>query len=377
MRIPSTTPRSHARPAPSQGTVRLPIPERTRRFIFLLLDRFTMMAFASALEPLRLANQVSGQKLYDWKLASEDGQDVTCSNGTVIRVDMGLAEVTRDDTVLVCGGIDVAEATTKPVLNWLRREARRGAAVGGVCTGAWAVAKAGLLDGKRATIHWENQDSFAEDFEAVKLTKSVFVIDGNRLTTAGGTASIDLMLKLVARDHGEGLANTVADQLIYNSIRTDQDTQRLSIPTRIGVRHPKLAQVIGRMEGNIEEPISPAKLAEEVGMSTRQLERLFRRYLNRSPKRYYMEIRLQKARNLLMQTEMSVINVALACGFASPSHFSKCYRAHYQTTPYRERGTSGGTPEAEGEGGPLPGGLDELDAFEAEETANEAAPGPR
>ncbi|SOC12021.1 GlxA family transcriptional regulator [Rhodobacter maris] len=345
MRLPSTTPRTHSRPAPSQGTIRLDTPERRRRFIFLLLDRFTMMAFASAIEPLRLANQVSGQKIYDWKLASEDGQDVTCSNGTVLRVDMGLDEVTRDDTVLVCGGIDVSEATTKPILNWLRREARRGATMGGLCTGAWAVAKAGLLEGKRATIHWENQDSFFEDFEGVKLAKSVFVIDGNRLTSAGGTASIDLMLKLIARDYGESLANTVADQLIYNSIRTDQDSQRLSIPTRIGVRHPKLAQVIGRMEANIEEPISPSKLAEEVGMSTRQLERLFRRYLNRSPKRYYMEIRLQKARNLLMQTEMSVINVALACGFASPSHFSKCYRAHYRTTPYRERGTSGAPGE--------------------------------
>lgn len=361
MRIPSNIPRTNVRPAPSQGSVKLPSPERTRRFIFLLLDRFTMMAFASAIEPMRLANQVSGMKLYDWKLASEDGREVRCSNGTVVRVEMGLDEIARDDTVLVCGGIDVAEATTKPVLNWLRREARRGAAVGGVCTGAWAVAKAGLLDGKRATIHWENQDSFCEDFDEVKLTKSVFVIDGNRLTTAGGTASIDLMLKLIARDHGEGLANTVADQLIYNSIRTDQDSQRLSIPTRIGVRHPKLAQVIGRMEANIEEPISPATLAAEVGMSTRQLERLFRRYLNRSPKRYYMEIRLQKARNLLMQTEMSVINVALACGFASPSHFSKCYRAHYQTTPYRERGTSGGAEEAE------IAALETLDALEEDD----------
>jgi transcriptional regulator GlxA family with amidase domain len=129
--------------------------------------------------------------------------------------------------------------------------------------------------------------------------------------------------------------------MIYSTIRTDQDTQRLSIPTRIGVRHPKLSQVIQMMESNIEDPMSPADLAEEVGMSTRQLERLFRRYLNRSPKRYYMELRLQKARNLLMQTDMSVINVALACGFASPSHFSKCYRSHYNTTPYRERGTQG------------------------------------
>ena len=330
--------------------------DKARRFVFLLLDHFTMMSFAGAIEPLRLANRVAGRRVYEWKLAGENGREAACSNGTVMRLDLGLDEIGRDDTVMVCGGIDVAEATTKPILNWLRREARRGAAIGGLCTGAWAVAKAGLLDGKRATIHWENQDSFLEEFEEVLLTKSVFVIDGNRMSTAGGTASIDLMLKIIAADHGEELANTVADQLIYNSIRTDQDSQRLSIPTRIGVRHPKLAQVIQRMEGHIEDPISPAKLAEEVGMSTRQLERLFRRYLNRSPKRYYMEIRLQKARNLLMQTEMSVINVALACGFASPSHFSKCYRAHYGTTPYRERGTSG-----------VGGGGDEehMDAFDS------------
>lgn len=213
--------------------------------------------------------------------------------------------------------------------------------MGGLCTAGYSLAKAGLLDGKKATIHWENQDSFSEEFDEVELTKSVFVMDGNRITTAGGTSSIDLMLKLIAEDHGETLANAVADQLIYSSIRTDQDTQRLSVPTRIGVRHPRLSKVIQTMEQNIEEPISPSILAQNVGMSTRQLERLFRRYLNRSPKRYYMELRLQKARSLLMQTDMSVINVALACGFASPSHFSKCYRAHYDTTPYRERGAHG------------------------------------
>jgi transcriptional regulator GlxA family with amidase domain len=314
---------------------------RRKRFVFLLLDRFTMLSFAGAIEPLRIANRVLGFQAYTWVLAGENGTEATCSNGASFRLDMGLEEITREDTVLVCGGIDVQDATSKPILNWLRREARRGAAIGGLCTGAYTVAKAGLLDGKRATIHWENQDSFLEEFEDVKLTKSVFVLDGNRMSTAGGTASIDLMLKIIASDHGEEVANTVADQLIYSSIRTDQDTQRLSIPTRIGVRHPKLSQVIQMMEQNIEDPISPADLAERVGMSTRQLERLFRRYLNRSPKRYYMELRLQKARNLLMQTDMSVINVALACGFASPSHFSKCYRAHYKTTPYRERGTHG------------------------------------
>ncbi|MBK8441452.1 MAG: GlxA family transcriptional regulator [Rhodobacter sp.] len=312
-----------------------------RRFVFLLLNNFTLLAFASAIEPLRIANRVAGQPIYSWKLAGENGVEAVCSNGTAFKLDMGLEEVDRDDIVLVCGGIDVQKATSKAVLNWLRREARRGVTVGGLCTGSYALAKAGLLDGRKATIHWENQDGFLEEFEDVKLTKSVFVMDGNRWSTAGGTSSLDLILKVVAADHGEDVANTVADQLIYSTIRTDQDTQRLSIPTRIGVRHPKLSQVIQMMEGNIEDPMSPADLAEEVGMSTRQLERLFRRYLNRSPKRYYMELRLQKARNLLMQTDMSVINVALACGFASPSHFSKCYRSHYNTTPYRERGTQG------------------------------------
>ena len=316
-------------------------PKKPHRFVFALLDRFTLISFASAVETLRLANRMSGRTLYETVLIGENGDFGTSSSDVQIRLDNGFVETNRDDTIVLCGGVDVQKATTKPVLNWLRREARRGARIAGLCTASYTLARAGLLDGKRATIHWENQDSFAEDFDEIELTKKVFVIDGNRYTAAGGTASIDLFLTLIANEHGEDLANAVADQLIYSSIRTDRDTQRLSIPTRIGVRHPKLASVIKMMEGNLEEPISPSILARDVGMSTRQLERLFRRYLNRSPKRYYMELRLQKARNLLMQTDMSVINVALACGFASPSHFSKCYRSHYNTTPYRERGAQG------------------------------------
>ena len=309
-----------------------------RRFVFVLLDNFTLLSFASALESLRIANRMLERPAYSWMLIGEGGQKIRCSAGTEFQLDADLTELQRDDVVIVCGGVDVQKSTTKKVISWLRREARKGMMLGGLCTASYALAKAGLLDGKRATIHWENQDSFAEEFEEVDLTKSVFVMDGNRFSAAGGIASIDLMLKLIANEHGEDLSNLVADQFIYSAIRTDQDTQRLSVPTRIGVRHPKLSRVIQMMESHIEEPISPSVLARDVGMSTRQLERLFRRYLSRSPKRYYMELRLQKARNLLMQTDMSVINVALSCGFASPSHFSKCYRAHYDTTPYRERG---------------------------------------
>ena len=310
-----------------------------RRFVFVLMENFTLLSFSSALDALRIANRMSGKKLYEWTFIGENEGVVSCSAGTQFKLDNSLIELHRDDTILLCGGTSIQEATTKKLIGWLRREARRGLIIGGLCTAAYPMAKAGLLDEKKATIHWENQDSFAEEFLEVELTKTVFVCDGNRYTTAGGTSSIDLLLKIIADEHGEELANAVADQMIYSSIRTDQDTQRLSVPTRIGVRHPKLSKVIQMMEINIEEPISPSILAKDVGMSTRQLERLFRRYLDRSPKRYYMELRLQKARNLLMQTDMSVINVALACGFASPSHFSKCYRAHYDTTPYRERGS--------------------------------------
>ncbi|RAP43255.1 AraC family transcriptional regulator [Rhodovulum viride] len=333
-------------PDRSSTTLAAAAGRKPQDLVFVLLDRFTMMSFAGAIEPFRIANRMAGQTLYRWRLAGEGGGEAACSNGSRVLLDIGLEPLGRDEIVIVCGGIDVQKATTRPLVGWLRREARKGLIVAGLCTAAHALAKAGLLDGKRATIHWENQDGFLEDFPEIELTRSVFVIDGNRMTTAGGTASIDLALTLIAQTHGQDLANAVADQLIYSSIRTDQDTQRLSIPTRIGVRHPKLSQVIQVMEKNLEDPISPATLARDVGMSTRQLERLFRRYLNRSPKRYYMELRLSKARNLLMQTDMSVINVALACGFASPSHFSKCYRAHYDTTPYRERGSRGGRLEA-------------------------------
>lgn len=313
--------------------------DRPRRYVFVLLDRFTMLSFAAAMEPLRLANRLAGRRLYEWRMLGEQGEYATCSNGSRVMLDGPLSDTQRDDTILICGGIDVTRATTRPLLAWLRREARRGGRMGALCTGTWVLAEAGLLDARRATIHWENQDGFAEKFPDAILIRTVFVEDGNLLTAAGGTAAIDLMLRQIARDHGDDLAGRVADQMIHTAIRSEDDHQRISTPSRIGARHPRLAQVVARMEANIEEPVSPVTLAAEAGLSPRQLERLFARYLGRSPTRYYMGIRLERAHNLLAQTRMSVIEIALACGFASTAHFAKCYRAAYGTTPHRQRGS--------------------------------------
>ena len=323
-----------------QTSINVSVNEKNKHFIFILLNSFSLIAFASAIEPLRLANRMTGRQVYKWTVCtSELNNQVVCSNGTLVNANTLLPEVSKDDTVIICGGTNIKESTSNIILSWLRREARKGIEIGGLCTAAYVIARAGLLDGRKCTIHWENREAFLEEFPNLDLVNRVFTIDKNRLCAAGGTAATDLMLSLISNDHGPDLSNLVADQLIYSSIRTERDEQRLSIPTRIGVRNQKLANVIEKMETNLEEPISPSALALQAGMSTRQLERLFRRYLSRSPKKYYMELRLQKARNLLLQTNMSVINVALACGFASPSHFSKCYRSHFLTTPYRERGS--------------------------------------
>ncbi|MBE3638606.1 GlxA family transcriptional regulator [Mangrovicoccus algicola] len=312
-----------------------PVP---RHVLFVLLPGFTLISQAGALDCLRLANRAAGRTLYTWRIVAQDGADTACSAGPVIRPDGALPQTRPGDIAVLCGGLGIRDRADPALLDWLVRAAARGTVMAGICTGSYLLARAGLLEGRRATIHWENAESLARDFPAILLTRAVFVEDGNRLTCAGGTAVIDMMLSLIARDHGPGIAADVADQLLHSAIRSGQDMQRLSLPSRMGVRHDGLARVIGRMEASVAAPPSPALLAAEAGLSVRQLERLFRRYLGRSPKRYFLELRLQKARQLLLQTEMGVPGVAAATGFASATHFSRCYRAQYGTTPYRDRG---------------------------------------
>jgi len=307
------------------------------RLGFVLVPQVTQIGLTCAMEAMRLANRASGRDIYAWRLLSLDGRSVAASNGVQIAVDGAIYSEPKLDAVIVCGGADPHPLQDRHLLAWLRTQARGGRDVGALCTGSLALAKAGLLDGYRCTIHWENLAGFVEAFPELDVTADLFEIDRQRFTCAGGTAAIDLMLTLIARQHGQELAATVADQLMHERIRDNHDHQRRSLPARLGVRHPKLLAVIDLMESNLEEPLGRTELAEYAGLSARQLERLFRKYLNRSPARYYLELRLNRARLLLLQTELSIIDVALACGFVSASHFSKCYRDFFGHTPRRER----------------------------------------
>jgi len=320
--------------------------ELPQRIGLILVPNFSMLAFTGAVETLRLANRVSGRELYNWHIFSPDGRPVRASNGIELQAEGDLEKASDLTTVAVCGGVDVQRFQDKAVLSWLRRMARKGADIGALCTASHILARAGLLDGYRCTIHWENLAGFVEDFPQVEVTSELFEIDRNRFTCSGGTAAVDLMLNLIGRQHGQELAGHVADQALHDRIRDHHDHQRMSLPVRLGIRHPKLLAVIQSMEKNLEEPLGRSELAESAGLSTRQLERLFRKYLNRSPARYYLELRLDKARLLLLQTNMSVIDVALACGFVSASHFSKCYRDFFGHTPRRERGLPNGAANA-------------------------------
>lgn len=310
----------------------------TQSVALVLVPEFTMMPVTSVIEPLRLANRLADKPLYKWTLHSVDGQPVAASSGILTMANGDLESIPSDAAVIVCGGLNIQHHTDKRLLSWLRKISRKGVDIGAVCTGAHVLAEAGLLDGYRCTIHWENLPGFTEAFPDIDVTGGLFEIDEDRFTSAGGTTALDMMLSLITTQHGPDMAAQVAETILHSPIRHHSENQRLSLPARIGARHPKLVSIIEKMEENLEDPLSPSLLAKQAGLSTRQLERLFRRYLDRSPKRYYLELRLKKARSLLLQTDMSVINVALACGFSSPSHFSKCYRAYYGRTPYRERG---------------------------------------
>jgi transcriptional regulator GlxA family with amidase domain len=311
----------------------------TTDFVFLLIEEFSHLAFSCALEPLRIANLVADREFYRWQLSSVDGQSARCSNKAVTLVDRGLTPSERGEKLILVSGINVQHHVTPELLRYLRAERARGTPIGAICSGAYVLAEAGFLEERKAAVHWEYHDVFAERFPSVNLTKSVFVADEKFVTASGGAAVADLMLHMIARDHGKDLAAAVADQMVYNAVREGSATQKVSIRSRYGLRNSRLGEAIRLIEDNVEAPLSSPEIADRLGVSTRQLERMFERYMNTSPKRYIMELRLHRARNLIVQSDQAITEIAMACGFTSTSHFSKVYREHFGNTPGSQRST--------------------------------------
>lgn len=310
------------------------------RFGFLLIDDFTLISMSSAVETLRMANRLARKEIYHWLTISEDGDSVRASDGLSVNADHGFADdaaIENIDAVVVCGGRRVESHTSERAVRWLRKAAQAGLSVGSVCTGAYVLAKAGLLDGFRCSIHWENIASMTDAFPDVQVRRSIFTIDRNRFTSSGGTTPIDMMLYFVQRQCGPEVKAGVADQFIYERVRNPDDLQRIPLQHHIGKQSMKLVGAVELMEANIKEPICQVELAGFVGLSRRQLQRLFQKYLLCTPSRYYLQLRLQRARQLLLQTNMSVVEISEQTGFVSNSHFSKSYKEFYGYSPSIER----------------------------------------
>jgi transcriptional regulator GlxA family with amidase domain len=309
------------------------------KFAFLTLPRYSMIAVSTAVEPLRMANSLTGEPVYEWSIVSLDGLPTPASNGLHLAPTMALDQLGAVDILFVCGGVDVQDAVSPKILAALKRLAERRVPLGALCTGGYALAKAGLLDKYRATIHWENLSALREEFPRIHLSDQLFSIDRDRFTCSGGVAPLDLMLHLVETQLGARVSQLISEQFIVDRVRNDRDRQYVPLRAQIGVSHDSLIKVAQLMEANIEKPLSLDEIAAATGLSRRQIERLFKRHLNCVPKRYYLQMRLRRARELLLQTSMPIIDITTACGFQSPPHFSRCYRAQFGCPPSTERQT--------------------------------------
>ena len=307
-------------------------------FGFLLVHNYSMIAFSQAIESLRMANRAAAKTLYSWSVYTIDGNSVKASNGLDIAADGCIDDAGEMKICFVCSGIDVADCWDKSLQFALRKLASRNHIIlGALCTGSYLLARAGLLDGYKCTIHWENIASMREEFPKAQFSDDLFQIDRDRITCAGGQASLDMMMKVIGDAHGPKLAAHISEQFMCERIRSTEDRQRVPLHLHLGANQPKLTEAVTLMEANLEEPISLDELSSYVGISRRQLERLFQKHLNCVPTRYYLNLRLSRARLLLLQTSKSIVDIALACGFISAPHFSKCYRDMFGIPPRDER----------------------------------------
>lgn len=317
-------------------------------FVFLLLPRFALLSFSAALEPLRIANQVSRRPLYRWTVCSEDGQPVTSSCGVSVSPDRALSRFPRSSDIVVCGGTVHPDGDRKETLHVLREHVRFGGRLGGVSTGAITIASAGLLEGRKATLHWQNQPAFRERFPEVEVTSTAYVFDRGIFTCGGGVSTADMVLEMIEAAHGSRFSTLVADMCLYNQRRTVRSPQRTSLSHALETRNPVLLRAVKAMQANIETPLRIRDLARSAGCSRRQIERLFSQHLGKPPYKFYRDLRLDRGLGLLRETDMGVMEVAMACGFLSTTSFSKSFRERFGHSPGRRRypaGLTGVSPE--------------------------------
>ncbi|HET9107478.1 MAG TPA: GlxA family transcriptional regulator [Steroidobacteraceae bacterium] len=320
------------------------------RIAFFLVPRFSMMAFAAGIEPLRSANRLSGTQLFEWLLVSADGNPVEASNGIAVATQGPLADIARADMIVVCAGLEPgAPERNVKVHHQLRRLAHHGTIVGAISSGSFLLAEAGLLAGRRCTVHWEYLDAFRARYPQLEVTEDLYVIDRNVFTCSGGTAALDMMVHFVGQLAGSKLALGVAEQFIHPQVRAQEEQQRLDFHIRYRIENPKLIQVIALMEETLDEPMELREMARRANISVRQVERLFQEHLGSAPKTFYLDLRLAKARTLLRGTPGSLRTIALECGFGSPSHFCHAYKRRYGIPPTHERRSS---IDADGAGQP-------------------------
>jgi transcriptional regulator GlxA family with amidase domain len=316
-------------------------PGAQRLIGLLLVDGFALMSYAALLEPFRAANSLAGETLYAWTHVAVAGASATASNGATLLCERRVGEALDCDLLFVFAGGDPATFADATTFAWLRRVAGRGVALGGVSGGPYLLARAGLLAGRRATVHWEHAAAFREDFPDVALDSGLYVIDRGRMTCAGGTAGLDLALELIETDHGRALADRVGEWFIRTEPRRGEGAQRPGLRERYGVRHAGLLRALETMEARTEDPSPRDALAATAGVSVRQLERLFRVHLGGTIAEVYLRIRLEHAQRLLRTTSLSVTEVAITCGFANSSHFARVFRRKFGVPPGRAlRGTA-------------------------------------
>lgn len=304
---------------------------------FLLIPDFAMLPYVSVIEPLRAANRLSGHALYRWSHISIDGEAAPASNGVRIQTEFRVGTDAQFDYVFVCAGGNPAHFNHPQTFAWLRQLARRGVKIGGVSGGPYILARANLLRGYRFTIHWEHAPAFVENYPDLDLRRSLYEIDRDRLTSSGGTAPLDMMHAIISREHSTALAMAVSEWFMQTHIREGTGPQRMQLRERLGIAHAPLLRVISRMERTVNNPVSREELADLANVSLRHLERLFRQHLGCSLGEHYLALRLDRARDLVRQTTLSVLEIALACGFTSASHFSRTYRARFGKSPRTER----------------------------------------